>query len=121
MKAKSTYLALLAALSVGFAAPAMALDNPLQQPYRIAQTTEVEREREFLPDSTPGRSDVEIEQRDGMVTNEMEIDEDGTVDENDREVAGFSIATWIVLGLIALAVAAYFMSRRRGAYGSVRH
>lgn len=112
MKVKQTGLALMAALTVSFAgSTALAAEN-IDAPFTLAQTTTIERERDILPDNTPEGGDVEIKTRDGLTTTELEIDEDGTVDDNDTEYAGFSLMTWVLFGLVALALVGFFMSRR---------
>lgn len=113
MKIKQTGLALMAALTVSFAgSTALAADGDVNTPYTLAQTTTIERERDILPDNTPEGGDVEIKTHDGLTTTETEIDEDGTVDDNDTEYAGFSLMTWVLFGLVALALVGFFMSRR---------
>lgn len=115
MNIQKSGLALLAAMTLATAPMLPALAEMQPQPVQLAQTT-IERERDILPDSTPNGGDVVIKERDGLTTREIEIDEDtGAIDENDTEYAGFSLMTWIVLGLVALAVIGYFMSRRHRA------
>ncbi|MEZ0374685.1 MAG: hypothetical protein ACAI44_36700 [Candidatus Sericytochromatia bacterium] len=107
MSAKQTVLALLAGATLAFAAPHAFTLPPAQ-----AETT-INREPDWFPDKTPGRGDVVIHERNGLLGKRTEVHPDGSVDANDTEFAGFSLATWIVLGLVVLTIGVVVIANKR--------
>lgn len=110
--AKAGKLAAVGLLLWGGLGAIQAQAASLPESYRLSETT-LEREPGWIPDSTPGREDVIIKQRDGLSTHRTEIDADGHVDSNDNDFAGFSLATWILLSLILLAIVAMIVAHPR--------
>lgn len=110
--AKASQLAAVAWLLWGGLGTIQAQAASQPETYRLAETT-LEREPGWAPDGTPGREDVIIKQREGLITHKTEIDADGHVDSNDNDFAGLSLTTWILLSLILLAIVAMIVAHPR--------